>query len=269
MKIIISHDIDHLNVSEHFTDLILVKFIARAKIELFLGKISLKEFFIRMGNLFSNRWNRVEELIEFNKQNDIPSTFFIGVNNGVGLNYPLSKAQKMIKFIQAKGVDIGVHGIEYDNLDKIKFEFERFSKIIGHNNFGIRMHYLRQNDKTFEYLSDAGYKFDCSKIENGGSSKINNMYEFPVHIMDGWMLNENKSWQVNNLQKSIDKSKYLIENGLKNNIDYFSILFHDRYFSNSFKTWKLWYIKTIEYLIENKFEFVSYREAVETLTQKN
>ncbi len=262
MKIIISHDVDHLHVSEHFCDLIIPKFVVRAKIELLTGKISMGEFFTRMGELFGNKWNRLEEIIEFNKQYHIPATFFVGVKNGLGLNYSLEKASRAIKFIQSRGCEVGVHGIAFDNQADVQKEFDNFAEIIGHKDFGIRMHYLRNNDDTLTYLSNAGYLFDATLPEQKSTYNIANFTEFPVHIMDGWMMNRQKAWQVNNLQQALDDSKRIIDEGLKNEIDYFSILFHDRYFSNGFKTWKEWYVQLMEYLIQNNFEFVDYKMAL-------
>ncbi len=262
MKIIISHDVDHLHASEHFGDLIIPKSIARAKIEFLTGKISLGELFMRTRELFINRWNRLEEIIAFNEQHQIPATFFVGVNNGLGLNYSLEKASIAIKYIQSKGCEVGVHGISFDNQEDVQKEFDTFAKIVGHKEFGIRMHYLRNNPNTLNLLSDAGYLFDATLPEQKSAYNIANFTEFPVHIMDGWMMNGQKAWQVNNLQQALDNSKRIIDEGLKNNIDYFSILFHDRYFSNGFKTWKEWYIQLMEYLIENSFEFVNYKMAL-------
>lgn len=269
MKIIISHDVDNLNASEHFCDLIIPKFIIRSKIELLTGKITWVEFFSRMNELFSNKWNRLEDIIDFNKNNNIPATFFVGVNNGLGLKYSLEKATVAVKLIQSNGFEVGVHGISFDNLDAVKKEFETFAKIVGHENFGIRIHYLRNDENTLYFLSNVGYLFDASLSEFKSSYTIEDLTEFPVHIMDGWMMNKNKAWQVNTLQQALDDSKRLIDEGLKNNIDYFSILFHDRYFSNGFKTWKDWYIQLVEYLICNNFEFVNYKMALIERAKKN
>lgn len=269
MKIIISHDVDHLYVNEHFSDLILLKFIIRSKIELLSGKISVREFFIRITELFRNKWNRIDEIIIFDQQHQIPSTFFIGVNNGLGLKYSLKNAKIAIKHIQAKGCEVGVHGIAYDNPADIKKEFESFAEIAGHRSFGIRMHYLRINSNTLKFLSDAGYLFDATMPELKPTYSIHNFTEFPVHIMDGWMIDKHKSWQVNNLSKALEESKRLIDEGLKNNVDYFSILFHDRYFSNGFKTWKNWYVQLMEYLIREKFQFVDYKMALEERMNQN
>jgi hypothetical protein len=48
MKIIISHDIDHITVFEHKKDLIIPKFIIRSFIELGLGYISFSELGVKI-----------------------------------------------------------------------------------------------------------------------------------------------------------------------------------------------------------------------------
>jgi len=69
MKAIVSHDIDHLTLSEHyFQDLIVPKFFVRSYIELLSGKISLTELFHRYGDVFKNQWQHIDELHSFNKK---------------------------------------------------------------------------------------------------------------------------------------------------------------------------------------------------------
>src|ERR1700733_14669560 len=88
MKAIISHDIDHISILEHtFKDAIIPKFMARMHIELVSGKISLREYTLRWTDFFKNKWQNIDELITYNNINNIPSSFFIAVNRGLGLNY--------------------------------------------------------------------------------------------------------------------------------------------------------------------------------------
>jgi len=63
----------------------------------------------------------------------------------------------------------------------------------------------------------------------------------------------------------MEDTKELIDKVFGNDIKYLTILFHDRYFSNSFDSWKKWYIYTVEYLKRNKVKFISYRDAIEEL----
>jgi len=170
MKVIISHDVDHITVWEHKKDLIIPKFLARSSIELINRSISGEEYLLRLKNIINNKWQNIEELMRFDKQNGIPSTFFVGVNNGLGLSYPLRDAEYWSKKILENGFDVGIHGIAYNNFNDMKKEFETFSQISGQERFGIRMHYLRNDTRTLELLSKVGYYFDSTlyKLDNPG-----------------------------------------------------------------------------------------------------
>ena len=265
MKVIISHDVDHLTVFEHLNDLIIPKFWIRNSIELGFGYISFREFLLRLKEFTRNKWNHIEELMDFDKDNNIPSTFFFGVSKGLGLSYSLELAKKYIQLVLSKGFDVGVHGIEFQNLKKIKQEFEIFKKISGLKTFGIRMHYLRMDENTLEKLAEVGYLFDSSLYSRENPFKVKNMWEFPLHIMDVFIINQRRKWQSLKLEDAIDITKREIESLYKKEIKYLTILFHDRYFSEAFKTWKEWYIQIIEFLKANGFEFISYREAINEL----
>lgn len=93
MKAIISHDVDHITVWEH-KDLIVPKFLIKSTIELLSGTIPFRDYLSRYEDLIKNKWQNIEELIKFNTKNGIPSTFFLGVNNGVGLVYSLENADR-------------------------------------------------------------------------------------------------------------------------------------------------------------------------------
>jgi peptidoglycan/xylan/chitin deacetylase (PgdA/CDA1 family) len=265
MKIIISHDIDHITVFEHKKDLIIPKFIIRSFIEFGLGYISFSELGLRFRDILKNKWNNIEELMTFNIENNVPATFFIGVNNGRCLSYSLEDSKFWINKIKEKGFKIGVHGIAYDNLDSIKTEFEIFKQISGLDKFGIRMHYLMKNDETVELLSKTGYIYDSSIYGINNPIKIGDLWEFPLCIMDGYLVYKNSRYQNQTLEQIKDATKITLEEAYNKGINYFTILFHDRYFSDSFKTWKNWYIWLIEYLKKNNFEFIDFENAVNEL----
>jgi hypothetical protein len=265
MKVIISHDVDHITVLEHGTDLIVPKHITRSFIELGLGYIESSEILNRLKDILKNQWQNLEELMTFDKKNNIPSTFFIGVSKGKGLNYSVKDAELWIKEILRQGFDIGVHGIAFNNFNDMKNEYNTFSKLSGLENFGIRMHYLRNDESTLGFLDKAGYLFDTSIYEMKNSFKVDALWEFPLHIMDGYIIEKNGRWQNQNLKQCKQQTERIIEKAFEKGINYFTILFHDRYFCDGFKTWKAWYIWLIQYLKDNKFKFISYREAINEL----
>jgi hypothetical protein len=269
MKAIVSHDIDHLTVWEHTRDLILPKFIIRGHIELILGKISIFEYCNRISDFFKNKWQQIDELINYNNSMKVPSSFFIGVNNGIGLSYPIEEASYWINKLTKQNVEIGVHGISYDSFEKVNKEFETFKNIASLSSFGMRMHYVRNDGNTLSYIEKSGYYYDSTEHAFKNPHKIGNLWEFPFQIMDGWIINNGKPWQSRNLEHAKYNTLHLIDKAEKENIKYLGIIFHDRYFSDSFKTWKNWYIWLIDYLKSNKIEFVNFKQAIQELESVN
>lgn len=262
MKVIISHDVDHITIWEHKKDFVIPKFIARSFIELASNHIGASEVWHRFRDIIQNQWHNLDELARFDKDNQIPSTFFIGVSNGKGLNYLLRDADYWIKRMMEQGIDVGVHGIAFDSFQDIRTEYEIFRNITGSSNFGIRMHYLRKNKDTLRLLDESEYAFDTSiyKIEN--PYKVGKLWEFPLHIMDGCIFLINSRWQNQSLKQAIDSTKRMIDQSFAQGIHYLTINFHDRYFNDSFKAWKEWYIWLVAYLKKNSFDFISYRKAI-------
>jgi hypothetical protein len=266
MKAIISHDVDHITATEHlFRDLIIPKYIARMHIELLSGKISLEEYTLRWAGIFRNKWQNINELITFNNIHNIPSSFFIAVNKGIGLNYSTESALIWIQYMQQRNCEIGIHGIAFDNHKDIETEYNLFSKLTGFVNFGIRMHYVQNTTATYQLLSDSGYRYDSTEHAFKNPYKIGSMWEFPFQIMDGWVIEDSKSWQSVNLGQAKEQTKRLIDKGFKSNLKYLGVDFHDRYFSNSFKTWLNWYMWLVEYLKANGVEFVNFDTAINEL----
>lgn len=266
MKIIISHDVDHLYVSEHiFKDLILEKMFIRSMIQLFRNEIELRTCFYRMTMLFRRRMNRISEVMEFDKKHHIPSVFFFGMDNGLGMSYSKNKAISYIGYVSKNGFDVGVHGIEYKDFEKIRMEHDRFQAIVKNPIFGIRNHYVRYDNDTFVKMNQAGYLFDSTCFDKNmlqvrSPYKVGDMWEFPLHIMDGYVCLPGR------LKEGIEHTISLIEEAREKGLPYCTILFHDYLFDDRFDPQrKLWYEKTVEYCEQNGYEFVSYRDAIKEL----
>jgi len=265
MEVLISHDIDHITVTEHYKDLIVPKYLARNTIELFLGYLPVKQYTMRFTELFTNKWQQIDELMDFDEDKGVPATFFVGTNNGLGLSYSIKQAEKWIKRIIKRGFEVGVHGIAFDNYQAIEREFKIFKTISGLNDFGIRMHYIRNNANTLEFLNKAGYIYDSTIYALKDPYKVNNMWEFPFHIMDGYVICGNQRWQTRTFKQVKENTKKIIEQAHNGNLQYLNILFHDRYFHDSFGIWKDWYMWLIDWLKENNFRFINYKTAIKSL----
>lgn len=269
MKAIISHDIDHITVWEHlFRDTILPKYMTRMHIELLSGKISLREYTLRWSDFFKNKWQNVDELITFNNISGVPSSFFIAVNKGVGLNYSNQSALLWIEQMQSRRCEIALHGIEYDNVPLMNKEYDLFAELTQSKQFGIRMHYVRNTETTFQKLADTGYTYDSTEHAFKNPYKIGNMWEFPFQIMDGWIIENYKRWQTLNLEQAKENTKRLIDKAIEADLQYLGIDFHDRYFSHAFKTWLDWYIWLVDYLRKNNIAFCNFNQALKELETK-
>jgi len=260
MKIIISHDIDHLSVKEHiFKDLIVPKYIFWSLLELIKRKISLKSLFKKLTGLFKkNAWNNLEKLLEFDKKMGVSPTFFVAVNNGEGLSYSQKQAKQAIELIKKYNFDIGVHGICYNDYESIKKEYEDFKKISGLNSFGIRMHYLRLNEDTLKNIAKIGYLFDTTILSENLAQQYNidSLVEIPFHIMEGNLLGPEVNYTFEEVkQKTLD----LLNRAEKENKKYFAILFHQRHFNEEFPNYKEWYIWLINFCKKKNYEFVNYK----------
>jgi hypothetical protein len=266
MKAIISHDIDHITVWEHlFRDTIIPKYLTRMNIEFFSGRITLREYTLRWADFFKNKWQNIDELITFNNINNIPSSFFIAVNKGVGLNYSNTSALLWIEQMKSRNCEIGLHGIEYNDSGLMQKEHAMFAELTGKENFGIRMHYVRQTSDTLQLLAGTGYRYDSTEHSFNHPYKVGDMWEFPFQIMDGWIIENYKKWQSLNLEQAKENTRKLIAQAFDRNLQYLGIDYHDRYFSHSFKTWLEWYMWLVEYLRENKVEFVNFDMAIREL----
>lgn len=266
MKIIISHDVDHLYATDHiFKDLILEKLWIRSFLQLCKGKISFKSFLYRLTILFHNRMHRVDELMEFDREHGIPSVFFFGMNNGLGMSYSQGRAAPVIQRVLKNDFDVGVHGIDYLSENKIKKEHDDFRNISGIHMFGIRNHYLRFDHSTFSKMSEVGYLFDSTwfnkkETELRAPYKVGNMWEFPLHVMDASI------YKYGKFSESVETTKNVILQAEKMGMPYCTILFHDTSFDDHYNPQvKQWYQEIIQFCEEKQYGFISYRDAIKEL----
>lgn len=269
MKIIVSHDVDHLYTADHlFHDLILPKLWIRSFLYLFQKKITFRTFCSRLTVLFRKRMHRLNEVMDFDRANGIPSVFFFGMDRVLGMSYSRKKAAPLIRFILVHGFDVGVHGVDFQNADNIRSEHDAFSQITGLDTFGLRNHYVRFDDDTFEKMNRAGYLFDSTwfnkqKPDIRAPYKVGNMWEFPLHIMDVYICHPG------HLEKGLQDTFHAILEAERLNMPYCTILFHDYQFDEHFDPdMKHWYEETIRFCKDHGFEFISYRDAIRELENR-
>ncbi|SRR3989339_1777657 len=265
MKVIVSHDVDHISFLEHWKDMIIPKFIIRTIIETVLGIISIKECFLRFYYSMRNQWNNIDDLMEFDRKHKIPSTFYIGVAKGLGLSYSHKRAVYWIRRVLNKGFRVGVHGIAFDDYTQMKNEHRLFSELSGLQDFGIRMHYLRHSSNTLVWLAELGYLYTAS-VRGSEITAIGDFYSFPVQVMDSDLMNSKRTrWQRKDFNAIQKTTIQLIEKAENENQPFLSVIFHDRYFGPDFMMWKKWYVWLIEYIKNQNICFCTYEEAIKEI----
>jgi hypothetical protein len=127
--------------------------------------------------LKDNYW-RLEQLAEEERRLGVTSTFYL-LNETLPfrLFYPPnwrfsvgrysifdSRVQESIRYLDANGCEIGVHGslnsYKYERL--LSEEKRGLEQIVGHPVDGIRQHFLNLNDQTWRLQKAAGFKYDAS-----------------------------------------------------------------------------------------------------------
>ena len=269
MKIIVSHDVDHLYAADHIVrDLILEKMWVRSFFQLCQRKLSLNTFLYRLFILFHNRMHRLYEVMAFDRENGIPSVFFFGMDRVLGMSYSRKKAAPVIRYVMEQGFDVGVHGVDYLSMEKIQDEHDAFAGISGMDQFGLRNHYVRFDEETFDKMQRAGYLFDSTwfnkkEMEIRAPYKVGNMWEFPLHIMDTYVCHPG------NLKEYLQRTFEAITQAEQLGMPYCTILFHDYQYDNKFDPqMKRWYEETIRFCKEKKYEFISYRDAIKELENR-
>lgn len=268
MKIIISHDVDHLYPLDHLKkDLILEKLWVRSFLHLCGGKISLQTLLYRLSLPFRKQMHHIDELMNFDRAHGIPSVFFFGMDNVLGMSYSQEQAAPVIRRVLNAGFDAGVHGVDYLCIEKIQAEHDAFRNISGLVSFGLRNHYVRFDAGTFSKMEKAGYLFDSTwfnkkELDIRAPYKVGNMWEFPLHIMDGYICFPGK------LEQGLKDTFAAIRKAEAMGMPYCTILFHDNQYNSRYAPeMKQWYEETVRFCEESGYSFISYREAIRELEE--
>jgi hypothetical protein len=256
MKVIVSHDVDHLYLKDHFTDTFIPGSLLRGMKSVMKGSISPSQ----LSKRYSRELNNIRALRAFNRSYGVRETYFFGMRNGLNLSYNWKEAGPFIRYLLDEKVLVGLHGMAYDSLDLLKEEAARIKSFLPENYpLGIRNHYLRRNDETLNIMDKAGFLFDSTIYEQVEPYRSGKMWEIPISVMDAGFLSPLK----NNLDELKRKSIALIEKSAGNS--FFVINFHDIYFSDGYPDFKEWYSWLIQYFAERNFEFINFHQAVQSL----
>ena len=256
MKIILSHDVDHLSGLEHWRDVYWPGLWLRSTKALLQRRMDPAQFFWRCWPI--QRLERISEVLEADRSVGGKPTFFFGMSNGLRLSYSHYQVKPYLQFLQEEKVSIGIHGMAFCDLALMRKEFNSFQELAGREPVGIRNHYLRTCENTLNNMDELGYHFDSTSYEVAAPRKIGSMWEFPITLMD-------VSLGIDSDLESMKRQSMVIyEQALSAEIPYFVLNFHDNYFSASYENLKAWYLWFIKFL-SDKHEQTSFEQAIKDL----
>ncbi len=259
MKVILSHDVDHLFLYEHWTDSFIPGLCLRS-IRAFLSGVPLKIVLKR----FSLRQNRIEELVQFEKSQGASSSFFFGMQKGRNLSYNWKSSAAYIEILIKAGFEVGLHAQRAKTKSHYYTQMERMASLLPQDSIvGGRFHYLKVEDEGLNFLSEKGYQFDSSAY-GGDIKKTGKVWNIPMSIMDAGSLSHIK----NNLEEVKKTTLNLLESSEKKGNDFFVVNFHDIYYSEGYPWHKEWYHWLIVVLKERGLEFCSFKEAIELMEKR-
>ena len=265
IKVIVSHDVDHLFAKDHwFRDLVYPKMWVRTSLQLLKKEITCKEWWLRNISCIRRNRHNLEALMDFDEKHRIPSTFFFGMNQGLGMSYRPEEAKPVIMNVHKRGFSVGVHGIEYQDTAGMKKEYDTFKKVTGLDPCGIRMHYVRFDEDTFVRLNNIGYVFDTTEFDkaNNGTRKdpyqVGRMWEFPLAIMDTYL--------PQTFEEAKKCTTELLDQCREQKLQYVTVLFHDCHYCEDYQTLKKWYEWIVKYFEDSdEYTFISYNEGIRGL----
>ncbi len=229
-------------------------------------------------------WQNLKELSDFNKDNSVPSSFFLlARNNKVGniknADYELSNPymqQSIINF-KTNGHEVGIHGSykTHDSAKELKKDLIKIEEQVNGNRFHFLQYEIQNSSKVIEgnklkfdstlgFQEEIGFRNSiCTpfKLYNFKENRSFNFLEIPLNIMDCSL--EYDNYMGISPKESLIEIKKLTQEIKKFNGN-ICINWHNTYFSNYLKSdWKSLYKEVIEYLKKENCEFVTCSELVE------
>ena len=130
-------------------------------------------------------------------------------------------------------------------------------EVLGHDEFGIRMHYLRINPALSKKLKELGYNFDASDYSRvrAESFYVKGMKTYPLNIMDTYLFSPLKQGLTLSQAKAL--TKQLLASFESQGAVH--ILLHQRHFNKKqFPRYYQWYVWLVRYCKEKKYKFATY-----------
>ena len=176
-------------------------------------------------------YRNIPEYMKLEEKFGIRSTFFFRT---IYENGNLNDYENDIESLQEGGWEIGLHTDpqSVNDIEKIKHEKEKLESLTKIPIIGNRVHFLNYNSELPSKLKELGFVYDASlrhskdKIDEKemGYSKINELIEFPVTLMDAYLFTHMRIKE----EQIIPEFEKTLEIGRKSSQqNVISVLWHD------------------------------------------
>lgn len=272
MKVVVSHDVDHLTFAEHWRDAAVPKFLLRGVVEAARGGSSGRALVRKLQRLAANRAHNLEALLAFNREQGVPGTFFFATGRGRDLAYGPRRARPWIERVLEQGLEVGLHAIAFDRPERIRWERQRLEEITGSPVLGVRLHNVgmadnagRLTDAFAPLFAQAGFSYCSNTYGVCDPYRVGGLWELPILITDGYTFRNNSRVVNRTLQQAQEFTLARLERAEAAGLHYVSVLFHDVYFDPAFAPLDQWYRWLIQELHRRGWEFCSCRDVVTRL----
>ncbi|RMG46480.1 MAG: hypothetical protein D6718_05585 [Acidobacteria bacterium] len=199
--VLLSHDVDHLSLREHFVD----GFLLRYMVNLFRQNLLRRRprpwrlldglFGVAAAAAGRDRWRTVPSLIDAELRAGLPSTWFVAVRPGRGIAYGRSELVGLLDRLSRSGRDIGLHGQVHTDGAALAEEVETLRRLSGRPVEGLRMHYLKLSRGVLDGMQRAGLRYDSTVMDRSrldprvhplAAPRLmrEGVIEVPLHVMD-------------------------------------------------------------------------------------
>jgi len=274
LRVVISHDVDHYETTEHICDLYVPKLMCRSALEALLGRVPVRAVCRRIVDAGMNRIGHLERLLRFNRDNGVPATVFVATASGRGITYGLATAGKVVDLALAMSMDVGLHAIAFEDASLVRVELDRLKVLTGGTWHGLRVHDIGPGSQDIRLEGDhlmplaaSGAAFSSSSFGAGRPKRVGGIWEFPILLMDSDLFTKEGRLQVVGLDVAKRTTEEALDAAAERGDEFASILFHDVNFSNGFPDQMAWYKWLIPHLRSRNVAVVSYREAIQSLDE--
>lgn len=272
MKVVVSHDVDHLTFIEHWRDAAVPKFVLRGVVEAARGTSSWQALARKLRRLAGNSAHNLEELLAFNRDHGVPATYFFATGRGRDLAYGVGRARPWIARVLSEGLEVGLHAIAFDRLERIRRERDLLLELTGPVVAGVRLHNVgmaqnagRLTGASAHLFARAGFRYSSNTYATRDPYRIGELWELPILITDGYTFRSQSRVVNRTLEQAKKFTLARLDQAEAAGLRYVSALFHDVYFDAAFAPLAEWYRWLIEEFNRRRWEFCCCRDVVAEL----